>query len=527
MQLEKLKSGTDIRGTAISEKTSPDLTPAIVALLARTFYKTSGAKTIAIGRDCRLSGEVLYAAATEALVAEGATVLSCGMTSTPAIFMTTKLSGADAAIMLTASHHPKDKNGMKFFLPSGGISSAYLSEIIFEASQIEEAEQDIVHKTEQGKAEQAEQCKAEQTEQGIVHNTQQGKAQQTQRVKGHCGTIIEKDFLGEYCHNLQSYFKEQLCSEQPLSGLKIAVDAGGGSAGFYAERILQPLGADISSSQYLQADGNFPFHAPNPEDKEALCSISNRVKETESEMGIIFDTDGDRSAIILQGGEVLSRNRLIAALSAVVLSHEKGGIIVTDSVTSEGLSQFISLKGGVHIRYKRGYQNVISFAKSLCKEGKNAPLAAETSGHIALRENYFLDDGAFAAAFLIVEEIKQRRKGGSLLTLIKELVEPLEEVSLRLDITCTDFQREGEAVLQRIKSSFAEKDIAKDSYEGVRVYLEGGFFMARLSVHDPVIPINIESDKEGGAKIIAKILFDAIKEEKQLDLQRLREYIGQ
>lgn len=122
-----------------------------------------------------------------------------------------------------------------------------------------------------------------------------------------------------------------------------------------------------------------------------------QVLAAKADLGVIFDTDVDRSAVIDGHGVAINRNRLIALLSAVVLRERPGATIVTDSVTSDGLAEFISALGGKHCRYKRGYKNVIDKGVELAAAGEDVPLMIETSGHGAMAENHFLDDGAYLA----------------------------------------------------------------------------------------------------------------------------------
>jgi phosphomannomutase len=181
--------------------------------------------------------------------------------------------------------------------------------------------------------------------------------------------------------------------EKITEGLKIIVDAGNGSGGFFAGKVLAPLGADFSGSQFLEPDGNFPNHVPNPEDSTAMTFICNAVKREKADLGIIFDTDVDRFAIVDASGQPINRNELIALISAVILEEHPGSVIVTDSITSAGLKWFIEEEsGGIHHRFKRGYKNVINESIRLNKEGKESWLAIETSGHAALKENHFPDD---------------------------------------------------------------------------------------------------------------------------------------
>src|SRR5699024_8261197 len=165
----------------------------------------------------------------------------------------------------------------------------------------------------------------------------------------------------------------------PLAGFKIIGDAGNGSGGFLAAKVLQKLGADTTGSQFLEPDGRFPHHVPNPANKGARRTIQTAVLENQSDLGVIVDTDVDRSALVSASGQVINRNHLIALLSTLVLKEQPGATIVTNSPTSNHLQAFIEAKEGKQIRYISGYRNVINKAISCNKEGINVPLAIETS----------------------------------------------------------------------------------------------------------------------------------------------------
>ncbi len=209
---------------------------------------------------------------------------------------------------------------------------------------------------------------------------------------------------------------------------------------------------------------------------------------------------------------------------------------MTDSVTYSGLGRFIMEWGGEHYRYKRGYRNVIDEAKRLNEAGVNCPLAIETSGHAAFRENHFLDDGMYLATVLICEAMRLKQEGKDLADLISDLREPAESAEMRLPIQGEDFRTTGIAAIQRVMdhAAFAPGwHIAPDSREGVRINfdLDGGFtnawFLLRLSVHDPVLALNIDSDVPGGARRIAADLLSVLDGAEGIDLGKLREYVGQ
>ncbi len=472
--LKHLKSGTDVRGVASGENIT--LTDEAVKLISRAFIKWLSLKynknkfKIAVGNDSRISAQRILGCVKEGILSSGSDVVYTSLSSTPSMFVLLKQSDfcCDAAVMITASHLPYDRNGLKFFTPEGGLDGKDIDEIL----RIAESGAFLTGK----------------------------------------GNYCEKSFMDDYSRILVENVRAACKSEKPLKGKKIIVDAGNGAGGFFAEKVLSPLGADTSGSQFLQPDGYFPNHIPNPEDKEAIESLSKAVVNNKADLGIIFDTDVDRAGAVDCDGKEINRNRLIALLAAILLK-DKAGVIVTDSITSDGLTEFIEDLGGTHLRYKRGYKNVIDKSKELNAGGVYSPLAVETSGHAAFKENYFLDDGAYLITKILVC-LAQAKDGIS--SLISELSEPCEadEVRIAFNENSVDFKAEGNAVIEDIKR-FAHNNIditlAPDNYEGARLNFSkesgDGWALVRMSVHDPVMPINFESRKKGGNKIMAEKLF--------------------
>lgn len=474
---KKLKSGTDIRGVALDDAGDPvDLTDEAVAGIVKAFCVLLAQKcgkekpVLAIGHDSRLSAGRISECAMRAAEESGCDVLFTGLSSTPSMFMLLKdrAYGADASIMITASHLPFNKNGLKFFLPSGGLEGRDIDEILSLAAE--------------GKARAGKGCRR------------------------------EINYIDKYAADLVKLVREKTGKERPLSGKKIAVDAGNGAGGFYAEKVLVPLGADVSASQYLEPNGRFPNHIPNPEDKGAMKSISERVVQTGADFGIIFDTDVDRAGCVDAKGEEINRNRLIALISAILLA-EKPGVIVTDSVTSDGLAKFIAAHGGVHCRYKRGYKNVIDKSKELNEAGQYSPLAIETSGHAALKENYFLDDGAYLVTRILISLAKLAEEGKDISDLIKDLPEPAEAAEVRLRFTeagKANFKEYGKDAIAGVTEAVKGKSglsLAPDNYEGVRINFDAehgkGWALVRMSLHEPIVPVNFESDEAGSCALIA------------------------
>ena len=496
----KLQNGSDLRGVALEgvPNEQVNLTPEIARILGQAFASWLSQKVqkphhkliVGVGRDSRLSGPSLMQSTIDGIAAAGSQVYDFGMASTPAMFMSTITAGfeCDGAIMLTASHLPFNRNGLKFFTDRGGLEKQDISDILALAA---------THK--------------------LVMATPMG-------------IITERDFMSVYANQFVNQIRSAVAHptsfEQPLAGLKIIVDAGNGAGGFYADLVLAPLGADTTGSQFLDPDGTFPNHVPNPEDPTAMAAICQAVIDNQADFGIIFDTDVDRSAAVDSTGKELNRNRLIGLISAIVLQEHPNSTIVTDSITSDGLTQFIQQDlGGIHHRFKRGYKNVINESVRLNQTGQSSWIAIETSGHAAMKENHFLDDGAYLVSKLLTELAKSRLTGKLLTDLIANLQEPVESKEFRIGINSDDFQAVGNQVIAQIQAfalSQPDWNLVPDNYEGVRVACtadsEDGWFLLRLSLHDPVIPVNIESNRSGGVDRIKQRLRSVLATQAALDL---------
>ena len=498
MDYKKLQNGSDIRGVALEgiEGQHVNLTETVCKDIGRGFalwlLKKAGKQglRVAVGRDSRLSGEALCNWICSAMVEQGIQVTNFGMASTPAMFMSTVTEGYafDGSVMITASHLPFNRNGFKFFTAGGGLEKGDIKEIL------EYAASDAVT--------------------GLS-----------------AGSLAEGEFMDAYAKILADKIRAATGEEKPLEGFKVVVDAGNGAGGFYVDKVLKPLGADTEGSRYLDPDGSFPNHIPNPEDKDAMKSIMEAVAETKADLGIIFDTDVDRAGAVLSDGSELNRNRIIAMLAAILLREHPGTAIVTDSITSTGLANFIEAKGGVHHRFKRGYRNVINESIRLNNEGQDSQLAIETSGHGAFKENYFLDDGAYIVTKLLIELARGKKEGYTLESLIASLEEPAESVEFRMNILLDDFKPYGQQVIDELTAYAANQagwSLAPSNYEGVRVNLDAdhgnGWFLLRLSLHDPLLPLNIESSEVGGAKKIAKELAGFIAGYDKLEAAKLMAY---
>ncbi|KAI4384043.1 hypothetical protein MLD38_009815 [Melastoma candidum] len=521
----KLQNGSDIRGVAVDgvEGEPVTLTEPVTEAIASAFAawlsdkKKNGRShqlKISVGHDSRISAQKLQDAVTRGITGVGVEVIQYGLASTPAMFNST-LTPDDAAscpvdgsIMITASHLPFNRNGFKFFTSEGGLGKPDIKDILERAAEI--------HKNRSAGA----------------------KGSGTSASS----SVKKVDYMSIYTSDLVKAVRKAAGNiEKPLEGFHIVVDAGNGAGGFFVAKVLEPLGAITSGSQFLKPDGLFPNHIPNPEDKEAMKAITQAVLNNKADLGIIFDTDVDRSAAVDFTGKEFNRNRLIALLSAIVLEEHPGTTIVTDSVTSDGLTTFIEQKlGGKHHRFKRGYKNVIDEAIRLNSIGEESHLAIETSGHGALKENHWLDDGAYLMVKLLNKLASARASGvGGGSKVLNDLVDGLEEpgfaaeVRIKInqnhpDLKGGSFWEYGEAVLQHLENTVdSDPKLSKApvNYEGVRASGFGGWLLLRLSLHDPVLPLNLEAPSREDAVKLGLLVLAAIAEFPALDTSGLDKFV--
>ncbi|KAL9166624.1 hypothetical protein ABFS82_05G042200 [Erythranthe guttata] len=545
-KIRRLQNGSDVRGVALDGEKGRmvDLTPPAVEAIAESFgewvagelEKESGAAAAAVrvslGRDPRISGPILSAAVFAGLGRAGCEVFDMGLATTPACFMSTLLPPFmfDASMMMTASHLPYTRNGLKFFTKKGGLTSPQVEEICDRAAR--------------------------------------KYANRLAKVSTALRVLPKKvDFMSAYAKHLRNIIKQRvnhpLHYDTPLQGFQIIVNAGNGSGGFFTWDVLDKLGADTFGSLHLNPDGMFPNHIPNPEDKIAMSMTQSAVLQNNADLGIVFDTDVDRSGVVDKHGNTINGDRLIALMSAVVLKEHPDTTIVTDARTSTGLTRFITDRGGRHCLYRVGYRNVIDKGVHLNEDGIEVHLMMETSGHGALKENHFLDDGAYMVVKIIIEMVRMKLEGSEegIGSLIKDLEEPLESVELRMNIqselrfakanaveiieefknyveegrlegwemdSCGDcWVSEGclvdsndtpaaiDALMYRAKVSEAEKG-------------EHGWMHLRQSIHNPNIAVNLQSTIPGGCQSMTIALRDkflvASGFDKILDISEIDKY---
>ncbi len=395
---------------------------------------------------------------------------------------------------VTASHLPTDRNGFKFFTSNGGLTEKDINILAESACNIARSWFDV----------------------GIIPQTSGYGAV-------YCSDFV--DYMPIYMDTLRNAIyreahdgSDSRSTKLPLDGLRIVLNAGNG-AGYFFNQVLKDCGADVSNSIHLVPDGTFPERTgvPNPEYKPMMDETIEACEKCAADIGIMLDTDADRCGFVIPDKRkddnvtsrtyrALNRNRLIALLGVIFSSTSPGCTIVTDSVTSEGLALFLTKKLGInHVRYLKGYANVIGKAKDLTESGQAlAEVAIETSGHCAMRENGYLDDGTYTAVKVVSLLARLMKKEGgnddiSLFDLIDDLQELSEENEFRMDVLdgSIDTTRK---IFHTLQSLLEEEcnlrndwELDHENLEGVRIRIgENGFFMLRMSLHDPLVSLMVE-----------------------------------
>lgn len=524
----------------------PPLTPLAVYCLGHAFasqlLEDTPAEenvTILVGRDPRIHGMRLADALGRGAEAADPRirVVYTGIATTPGCASFVRSGRADAAVMVTASHLPRDRNGLKFFRRARTLDARVGDD---SASAVSIADLGA----------RAIQCATEWHSAGILPPAS-GKDSVM------CSAWV--DWMPYYAKELRQAIVDQVghqscdktsandqISQQPLRGLKIVLNAGNGSGAFF-HKILQELGADTTGSLHLEYNGEFPNGVPNPESPAMVSETEQACALVKADLGILLDTDADRCGFVVPSRhdkntyEPLNRNRLIALLGVIMSRSSPGSAIVTDSVTSEGLATFLQGSLGLqHVRYLKGYANVIGKARSLSESNVVAAnLAIETSGHCAFRENDYLDDGTYCAVKVLSLMARERAANAksNLLDLIADLVELDEVAELRmatlddsLDTMQQVFDLCALELERHAQNSDIEWEIDVDNLEGIRIRIgDGQFFMLRKSLHDPIISLQIEASSKDIARrrIMVPIieLFDSLEQiQAQLDLSVLRQF---
>ena len=424
----------DIRGT-YPQTLNEDLAEGLGKAFGTLALK-EGRRTVAVGRDGRLSGPALSSALMRGLVSVGIQVIDVGMTTTPQLYFAAHTL-CDSGIQVTGSHNPKDDNGFKMVL---GGRAIYGDEI--------------------------------QTLRQLIESESW--------LPSHAGSVQTADILPAYIQRIVSGI-------QLSRPLKIVVDSGNGIAGASAPSIFRALGCDVIEL-FSEVDGHFPHHHPDPSKPENLQDLIATLKSSGAELGLAFDGDGDRLGIVTQDGETIYPDRQMQLFAQDVLSRAPKGTILFDVKCSQRLAPAIRAAGGTPLMYKTGHSLIKAKMKEIEAGGGQAPLGGEMSGHIFFKERWYgFDDGTYAGCRLL--EIVSRSADAN--AVLKAL--PTSFSTPELNVAC----QEGEphqltAQLLAVASQHFSAPAEISSIDGLRVDWPDGFGLIRASNTTPVLVLRFE-----------------------------------
>ncbi len=419
----------DIRGIVGATLTVP-VVRAIGQALG-TLALEAGGTTIAIGRDGRLSGPELSAALAEGIAASGANVIDIGMVPTPVTYFAAYHLGCGSAVMLTGSHNPPDYNGIKMVIAGSTLAG--------------EAIQELRRRIESG------------------------------RVAKGAGRIEHREIADAYL--------ERVVGDVKLARpMKIAIDCGNGVTGDIAPRLFRQLGCEVTAL-YSEIDGRFPNHHPDPSQPKNLADLVALLADSDAELGLAFDGDGDRIGVVTKDGKILYPDRQLMLYAKDVLARNPGATIIYDVKCTRLLKPWIESHGGVPLIWKTGH----SFVKAKLKE-TGAPLAGEMSGHTFFKERWYGFDDALYVGARLLEIVSRERDPSALLNALPDSPST-PELNWKLA------EGEPHALIEKLQASApfpnAERILAID---GVRAEYADGFGLARASNTTPVIVLRFEAD---------------------------------
>ncbi len=439
----------DIRGvvpTALNEEFARGLGRAFGTLALR-----EGQKSIAVGRDGRLSGPALTAALVRGLIEAGAQVIDVGRVTTPLLYFAANTL-CESGIQVTGSHNPKDYNGFKMVL---GGRAIYGDEI--QALRLMMESESWLLQTG-----------------GAVRNV-----------------------------NVQAPYRDRIASDIKLKRpMKIVVDSGNGIAGATAPEIFRKIGCEVIEL-FSEVDGNFPNHHPDPSKPENLADLIKALSDTDAELGFAFDGDGDRLGVVTKEGNVIYPDRQMMLFAQDVLSRVPGGTIMFDVKCSQRLAPAIVAAGGVAEMYKTGH----SLIKARMKQN-GSPLGGEMSGHIFFKERWFgFDDGTYAGCRLL-EILSASPDANAVLNGL-----PTSFSTPELNVPCQE--GEPHRVVAQLQSSAQFEAPAKvNDIDGLRVDWPDGFGLIRASNTTPVLVLRFEGHTQAALHRIEREMMALLRSAK-------------
>ncbi|SDC03403.1 phosphomannomutase [Variovorax sp. CF079] len=413
--------------------------------------RAAGEKSVAVGRDGRLSGPALVEALVRGLVATGIEVIDVGAVTTPMLYFAANTL-ANSGIQVTGSHNPKDYNGFKMVLAGRAI---YGDEI-----------------------------------QGLYKVMEAGSAK---LAPG--GSVRKVDVTEAYTQRIVGDIK----LARPL---KIVVDSGNGIAGASAPAILRAIGCEVTEL-FSEVDGDFPNHHPDPSKPENLKDLIAALQAGDAELGLAFDGDGDRLGIVTKDGQNIYPDRQMMLFAQDVLSRVPGATIIYDVKCSQRLGPAIEAAGGKPLIYKTGHSLIKAKMKEIA-----SPLGGEMSGHIFFKERWFgFDDGTYAGCRLLEILSKTPNSSDTLNALPTSFSTP------ELNVKCAEGEPHA-VVDQLVKTAKFDAPAKVSTIDGVRVDWPDGFGLIRASNTTPVLVLRFEGQTQAALDRIQKEMLALLKSAK-------------
>ncbi len=394
----------------------------------------SGSRVV-VGRDMRLSSEPLEKAFIQGVTETGADVLDIGLVSADALYFAVGHLEEPGGAMITASHNPKDYNGLKLCRENAIALSGEHG-----INQI----RDLITS---------------------------GKLPETNE---YTGSVEEGDITVEYAEHCLSFI-----NAEGLRPLKIVVDAGNGMAGKMLPPIFERLPFEVVP-MYFELDGSFPNHPPNPIEPENMKELQERVVAEGADFGAAFDGDADRVFIVDEKGTTISGDLLATLVAKNVLEKEPGAAICYSAVCSKALPELVRREGGRPIRTKAGHSIIKPEMRS-----NDAAFGGEHSGHFYFRDNYFADSGIIA--MLTVAELVGRGEDP-----LSELLAPIDPYVRSGEINSE--VEDQPATMEKVEEYYRERDGAEiDHLDGLTVDFGDWWFNLRPSNTEPLLRLNVEA----------------------------------
>jgi phosphomannomutase/phosphoglucomutase len=435
----------DIRGVV-----DEDIDEAVVETIGKaygTYIKKLGKDTVTIGHDCRLSSPNLSEAMITGIASAGVNVVDLGMVTTPMVYFSLFNLDVDGGVMITASHNPSQYNGIKLCVDKDSLFGEGIQKIrkIAEGGNF---------------------------------------------IKG-TGKVNTHDIMDSYLDYLRKNVEID-------PGLRVAIDCGNGMVGIVAPKILRDFGCELTEL-YVEPDGRFPNHHPDPTVEENIKDLINAVGRQGLQVGLGFDGDGDRIGVVDEKGTIIWGDMLVLIFAREILKHNPKAKIIGDVKCSGRLFKDIESHGGVPIMWKTGH----SLIKNKMKL-ESAALAGEMSGHIFFADRYYGYDDALYAALRILEIISKTGKRTS--ELLEGVPNAFSTPEIRVD--CPD---DTKFKLVNQTREELKKDYRVIDIDGVRVEFPDGWGLIRASNTQPALVLRFEADSPDRLEEIRSIIEDKLE----------------